>query len=355
MMNNREIARVRINEVVRVIRILQDKKMGICPKRISWYANPKIVPAEYIKNLDLKFILKNLDRDNLANLIDENGETIKYALYAWSEKRSEIKFAAFKEVVDMLFENDIDITPKNINNASEGRFCSSYHATEKGKAYYRMKKEEQIQKRNNAQKNEIRFEQQRVAYCKNLIDSFVERNSKLTYGNLDLFIKKDKVVTIDFFKNNKEVNDYLKEKQAEMRTANKTSASFDKKCEKKTTELSSIQVEYVLDVINYIIQENCEGDISFEKIMELISQGYSAKEFTLEAIKANKTIVDYIDSKNISLQEKAILNKVKAAILDMQKHNLIVNTFTVLNRCKLPASYLESHEDVLQLIRDNRN
>ena len=355
MMNNREIARVRINEVVRVIRILQDKKMGICHKKISLYANARIVPAEYIKNLDLKFILKNLDRDNLANLIDENGETIKYALYAWSEKRSEIKFAAFKEVVDMLFENDIDITPKNINNASEGRFCSNYHATEKGKAYYRMKKEEQIQKRNNAQKNEIRFEQQKVAYCKNLIDSFVERGSKLTYGNLELFIKEDKVVTIDFFKNNKEINDYLKAKRVEMRNAKKEVVSSSKKIKNEGFELSYIQVEYVLDVINYIAQENCEGDISFEKIMELISQSYSAEEFTLEAIKANKTIVDYVNSKNISLQEKAVFNKVKATILDMQKHNLIVNIFTVLNRCKLPASYLESHEEILQLIRDNRN
>jgi hypothetical protein len=284
-----------------------------------------------------------------------DGNIIKYPLYTWSKNRSAIRFAAFKEVVDMLFEKDIDITPKNINNASEGRFCNTYHATEKGKAYYRMKKEEQIQKRNNAQKNEIRFEQQKVAYCKNLIDSFVERGSKLTYSNLELFIREDKVVTIDFFKNNKEINDYLKAKQAEMRVVKKASASSNKKCKMKVEELTSIQEEYVIDVINYIAQENSEGEIYLEKIMELISQSYSANEFTFEAISNNKNVTDYINNKNTSLQEKAVFNKVKAAILDMQKHNLVVNIFTVLNRCKLPASYLESHEEILQLIRDNRN
>ena len=106
----------KVNEVARVIDVLKEDKKKISKKSILSLANKDMIDDNFIASVDWDFLLSHVDDSTPS----------KYLVN--SKKRTDVCFEAFKNVLDKMIEDGIEISPQTIIKNNTGKsFSRTYY------------------------------------------------------------------------------------------------------------------------------------------------------------------------------------------------------------------------------------
>lgn len=325
----------KINEVARVIDVLRDNKKKISRDSILSLVNKDMIDGNFIASVDWDFLLTHVN-DNTPSTYLVN-----------SKKCSEMCFEAFKDVLDKMLAEGIEIAPQTIiRNNPDKLFSRTYYLHGAAVEYYinariRQYKEGNIKVRVGKSKTRANVEQ--LIYAKNLIDDMVKEGVPLTMENI-LKNSDENIVPASFYSYHKEVAMYIELKRGGKSAARK--ALYRTEVNKKSKRvLSNVQIDFLFGAVESLAGK---GIVSMDSLVELVMNGSSKDDFSEEDIRKSRKVKAYIDEQN---EIREILVK----IIAMKESGEVVNVFSVCEKCGVSVSFVEKHKTLYNFIIKNKN
>ena len=258
----------KVNEVARVIDVLKEDKKKISKKSILSLANKDMIDDNFIASVDWDFLLSHVDDSTPS----------KYLVN--SKKRTDVCFEAFKNVLDKMIEDGIEISPQTIIKNNTGKsFSRTYYLHGAAIEYYinsriRQYKEGNIKVR--AGKSKTRANVEQLIYAKNLIDDMCEKEIPLTMENI-LKASDENIVPASFYSYHKEVATYIVLKRDGKTAARRVLYKKELEMPKKT--LNNVQLDFLFGAIEFLAGK---GLVSMDSLVELVMKGSSKDDFSEE-------------------------------------------------------------------------
>lgn len=324
----------KINEVARVIDVLKEDKKKVSKKSILSLANKDMIDDNFIASVDWDFLLSHVDDSTPS----------KYLVN--SKKRTDVCFEAFKNVLDKMIEDGIEISPQTIIKNNTGKsFSRTYYLHGAAIEYYinsriRQYKEGNIKVR--AGKSKTRANVEQLIYAKNLIDDMCEKEIPLTMENI-LEASDENIVPASFYSYHKEVATYIVLKRDGKTAARRV--LYKKELERPKKTLSNVQLDFLFGAVESLANKDV---VSMDSLVELVMSSSSKDDFSEEDIRKSRKVKAYIDEQN---EIREILVKIVA----MKESGEVVNVFSVCEKCGISVSFVEKHETLYNFILKNKN
>ena len=269
----------KIEEELRVtIKMLEEKGLPITKRNISLYGNSQILTGSIIAGLtdkEFKCFLPAKDC-KLSDVTNNKGEKIPFAFIAAKKKEHEEKLSAFIDIIDMMVEDNIELSNKNINEMGKGIFSSSYLSYGEQAEYLRQKREE------TGYKN-----------VKKVAEKAVKKETPEEINSITILFNGE------------------------------TLSDFDR--------------DYIRDALDTIKDES-QDYITVDALIDIFAEG-GVVNFPKEVIEKDCEIMEYIDSINKEKRICKITSMINQELKKMEKEGLKINRFTLLNRCSKFLDY----------------
>lgn len=266
-------------ELKATIKTLEERGLPITKRNISLYGNPQVLTGSIITGLtseEFKQLLPVKSSNKLSEVTNSKGEKIPFAFIAAKKKEHEEKLSAFIDIIDMMVEDNIELSNKNINEMGKGIFSSSYLSYGEQAEYLRQKREE------TGYKN-----------VKKVAEKVVKKETPEEINSITILFNGE------------------------------TLSDFDR--------------DYIRDALDTIKDES-QDYITVDALIDIFAEG-GVVNFPKEVIEKDCEIMEYIDSINKEKRICKITSMINQELKKMEKEGLKINRFTLLNRCSKFLDY----------------
>lgn len=266
-------------ELKATINLLSERGLPITKRNISLYGNPQVLTGSIITGLtseEFKHFLPVKSSNKLSEVTNSKGEKIPFAFIAAKKKEHEEKLSAFIDIIDMMVEDNIELSNKNINEMGKGIFSSSYLSYGEQAEYLRQKREE------TGYKN-----------VKKVAEKVVKKETPEEINSITILFNGE------------------------------TLSDFDR--------------DYIRDALDTIKDES-QDYITVDALIDIFAEG-GVVNFPKEVIEKDCEIMEYIDSINKEKRICKITSMINQELKKMEKEGLKINRFTLLNRCSKFLDY----------------
>lgn len=225
---------------------------------------------------EFKQLLPVKSSNKLSEVTNSKGEKIPFAFIAAKKKEHEEKLSAFIDIIDMMVEDNIELSNKNINEMGKGIFSSSYLSYGEQAEYLRQKREE------TGYKN-----------VKKVAEKAVKKETPEEINSITILFNGE------------------------------TLSDFDR--------------DYIRDALDTIKDES-QDYITVDALIDIFAEG-GVVNFPKEVIEKDCEIMEYIDSINKEKRICKITSMINQELKKMEKEGLKINRFTLLNRCSKFLDY----------------
>ena len=266
-------------ELKATINLLSERGLPITKRNISLYGNPQVLTGSIITGLtseEFKQLLPVKSSNKLSEVTNSKGEKIPFAFIAAKKKEHEEKLSAFIDIIDMMVEDNIELSNKNINEMGKGIFSSSYLSYGEQAEYLRQKREE------TGYKN-----------VKKVVEKVIRKETSKEINSITILFNGE------------------------------TLSDFDR--------------DYIRDALDTIKDES-QDYITVDALIDIFAEG-GVVNFPKEVIEKDCEIMEYIDSINKEKRICKITSMINQELKKMEKEGLKINRFTLLNRCSKFLDY----------------
>lgn len=282
-------------ELWRVVKMLKEKDVTITKRNISLYCNHDLLSADFISGLS-EVDIKRFSSITLSDITDNKGRKIPYQFIETKKREHQEKLEAFINIIDMMVEDGIELSTKNINEMGEGIFSSAYLYYGEQAEYLKKKREETGYQAQPKAKDKV-VKQEKV------VEKIAEDASQID----------DITVTFE----------------------GETLSDFDR--------------DYIKDMIDTVNPTTSEF-ITIDTIMDMFEKD-SIVSFPEDILKKDCEISDYLEKINKEKEIHNMINKVNKELATMRKNGILINKYTLLKRCSSFLSYnlVKTNEQIGEL------